>query len=120
MKILLLLLRCGYVAVIVALVYILINGMGSSRQDFSDIESSITKIIAGQSVEQAKRLQVVNYLDRHLTDERLGVDKINKGNILKKIREADELNSSERKILFEWVDRHTGLTVRMPDTNVFK
>ena len=56
MKILILLLRCGYVAVIVALVYILTSGMGSSRQDFSNIESSITKIIAGQSVDPAKRL----------------------------------------------------------------
>ena len=62
----------------------------------------------------------MNYLDRHLTDERLGADKINKVIILKKIRDAEELDLGEKEKLFEWVDRHTSLTVKMPNPNTLR
>lgn len=110
-----LLLRCGYVIVIAILFYWITGGMGSRTKNYSSIESSITRILAGQSVDSAKRLQVVDFLNRRLSDENLEADKINKGSILEKIREAKELNSSERKQLFESVNRYTSLTVKMPD-----
>lgn len=107
--------RCGYIIVIAGLSFPLISGMGPRLKDYSKIESSINKILAGQSVDSEKRLEVVNFLNRRLSDEKLGADKTNKERILKEISESKELNSSERQQLFELVDHYTSLTVKMPD-----
>jgi hypothetical protein len=107
--------RCGYIIVIAALSFPLISGIGPRLKDYSRIESSITKILAGQSVDSEKRLEVVNFLNHRLNDEKLGADKINKERILNEISESKELSFSDKRQLFELVDRFTNLTVKMPD-----
>jgi hypothetical protein len=115
-----LLLRCGYVIIVAILVYWITSGVGSRTKDYSSIESSITRILAGQSIDSAKRSYVVDFLNRRLSDEQIGTDKVDKESIFRKIYAGKELNFSERQQLSEWINRYTSLTVKMPGTNVFR
>jgi hypothetical protein len=99
MKAIKIIVRCGYVALIVAL-FCLLGGIFSPRpKDYSRIKHTINLLVEGQEIDSGSREAVYEFLKRRFSGERgeaLGLDF---SDVIRKIQSGQRLNTVDKQQL---------------------